>query len=229
MSLLAYVFTKYATVWPTPLPEPSGSLRSPIRWAVKIAKSSINQSCIVAVLLHQCIMGPHQKRITSGLKWQCSTSCQLSWFLAVTLLYSSHFLSFLLWVDRGPRGCYDSPQSALRPATQARPNAQLRVWEMSMCRCCAASGKCVWCFLRALCCIFIVLSYCHTKRHCAWQWLRQCIRSVAGNINIHGSVNREAVPLSLFYNYIELRRHLQPIAQGTHYIQFTADMTAAVA
>ena len=42
-----------------------------------------------------------------------------------------------------------------------------------------------------------VLSCCHTRRHCARQWLRHCIRSVAGYIEIHGSVNREAVPRSL--------------------------------
>jgi len=42
-----------------------------------------------------------------------------------------------------------------------------------------------------------LLSYCHTRRHCARQCLRHCIRSVACYIEIHGSVNREAVPLSL--------------------------------
>jgi len=43
----------------------------------------------------------------------------------------------------------------------------------------------------------VALSYCHTRRHCARQWPRHSIRSVAGYIEIHGSVNREAVPRSL--------------------------------
>jgi len=43
----------------------------------------------------------------------------------------------------------------------------------------------------------VLSSDCHTRRHCARQWLQHCIRSVAGYIEIHGSVNWEAVSRSL--------------------------------
>ena len=101
--------------------------------------------------------------VNDSIKWTKWNYIALKHNHCYAIMQVTSFPLFFLWGDRGSRGWYDNPQTALRPLLKHGPLCNPGVCKLSACECCAALSR-----DRHIMCIESLVLYVHSFYRAAY-------------------------------------------------------------
>ena len=101
--------------------------------------------------------------VNDSIKWTKWNYIALKHNHCYAIMQVTSFPLFFLWGDRGSRGWYDNPQTALRPLLRHGPLCNPGVCKLSACECCAALSR-----DRHIMCIESLVLYVHSFYRAAY-------------------------------------------------------------